>query len=274
MCFLVFTKEKDRFNMLISVIIPVFNRINSLKRAIESVLCQNEKCYEILIIDDGSTLDVKKNINHYLKHPTIKYFKINRNKGVSFARNIGIRHATGNFIAFLDSDDMWLPFKLNVQLELLNNETKTYIIHTDEFWLKNGRFINKPVNKITIDGDVYIHMLDKCRVSPSTVLINRCVFDKIGLFNEFLRVCEDYEFFLRASLFFAFTYVNIKSIIKISESDDQLSKNIKHIEYIRLNILLNILQKYGYYMLDKYKYNTLKEVNRKFNIVRRGVNKL
>jgi glycosyltransferase involved in cell wall biosynthesis len=259
--------------MFISVVIPVFNRIQSLKRAIESVLCQNEKNCEILIIDDGSTLDIKNAISHYLKHPKIKYYKINTNKGVSFARNVGIRYAVGNFIAFLDSDDIWLPFKLKIQLELLNDELKNYIIHTDEFWLKNGKFLNKPANKIGINGEVYIHIIDKCRVSPSTVLISRCVFEKIGLFNEFLRVCEDYEFFLRASLFFKFTYINIKSIIKISESNDQLSKNIKHIEYIRLNILLNILQKYGYHMSDKYKYSTLREINRKFNIVRRGVNK-
>jgi glycosyltransferase involved in cell wall biosynthesis len=260
--------------MLISVIIPVYNRISSLKRAIESVLCQNEKNYEILIVDDGSTLNIEKAIYLYLKNPKIKYFKIYRNKGVSFARNTGIKESKGNFIALLDSDDLWLPFKLKVQLEEMEKQRESYIIFTDEFWLKNGIFLNKPSNKLKLDGEIYINILDKCRVSPSTVLINKRVFEKIGFFNEHLRVCEDYEFFLRASLFFKFNLIDIKSIIKISESDDQLSKNIKYIEYIRLNILLNMLKKYGYYMSDKYKNYTINEINRKFSIVRRGINKL
>ena len=260
--------------MLISVIIPVYNRISSLKRAIESVLCQNEKNYEILIIDDGSTLNIKKAIDPYLKNPKIRYFKIYRNKGVSFARNTGIKESKGNFVALLDSDDIWLPFKLKIQLEEINKQRESYIIFTDEFWLKNGIFLNKPSNKLKLDGEIYFHILDKCRVSPSTVLISKKVFEKIGLFNEYLRVCEDYEFFLRASLFFKFNFIDIKSIVKISESDDQLSKNIEHIEYVRLTILLNILKKYGYYMLDKYKYYTISEIDRKFSIVRRGVSKL
>jgi G:T/U-mismatch repair DNA glycosylase len=105
-------------------------------------------------------------------------------------------------------------------------------------------------------------------------LIDKCVFEKIGLFDESLRVCEDYELFLRAAIFFKFNFINIMSILKISEEENQLSKNIKYIEYIRLKILLIILQKYGYYMVDKYKYCTLNEIKRKFNIVRRGINKL
>jgi hypothetical protein len=140
--------------------------------------------------------------------------------------------------------------------------------------LKNGILINKTFNTPKLQGDIYQYILDKCRVSPSTVLISRYVFEKIGLFNESLRVCEDYDFFLRAAIFFKFNFIDIKSIIKRSESDDQLSKNIKYIEYIRLKILLNILLKYGYYMIDKYKYYTINEINRKFGIVRRGINKL
>jgi glycosyltransferase involved in cell wall biosynthesis len=260
--------------MLISVIIPVYNRINSLKRAIESVLCQNEKKYEILIIDDGSNLDIKGAISHYLKNKCIKYYKNSVNKGVSFARNVGIVKSNGNYIALLDSDDIWLPFKLKLQLNAINNDFVDNIIFTDEFWLKNGKILNKPLKSTNLQGDIYPYILDKCRVTPSTVLINRCVFERIGLFNEYLRVCEDYEFFLRAAIFFKFNFIDIKSVVKISESEDQLSKNIKYIEYIRLKILLNILLKYGYYMIDKYKYYTINEINRKFGIVRRGINKL
>lgn len=260
--------------MLISVIIPVYNRINSLKSAIESVLCQNEKNYEIIIIDDGSTLDIKNAISHYLKNSRISYHKNFTNKGVSFARNIGIKKSKGNYIALLDSDDIWLPFKLKTQIDAIKNNKINHIIFTDEFWLKNGTFLNKPLNAPKLQGEIYPYILDKCRVSPSTVLISKYIFEKIGLFNESLRVCEDYEFFLRAAIFFKFNYIDIKSIVKRSESDDQLSKNIKHIEYIRLKILLNILQKYGYSMIDKYKYYTINEINRKFCIVRRGINKL
>jgi glycosyltransferase involved in cell wall biosynthesis len=152
--------------MLISIIIPVYNRINSLKRAIESVLCQNEKNYELIIIDDGSNFDIKSSISHYLKNSKINYYKYAINKGVSYARNIGIKKAKGDYIALLDSDDLWLPFKLKIQVEVLKNNKNNHIIFTDEFWLKNGQLINKPIYTTVKYEEAYPYLLDKCRVSP------------------------------------------------------------------------------------------------------------
>ncbi|MDY6820841.1 MAG: glycosyltransferase [Deferribacterota bacterium] len=259
--------------MFISVVIPVYNRIQPLIRAIESVLCQNYKHYEIIVVDDGSTVDIENSLEPYLHLENIKYIKLEINKGVSTARNKGIICSAGDYIALLDSDDLWLPFKLNYQVKRIINNKNINISYTNEFWYKIDKFINKPKDFKGLSGHIYPYILDKCRVSPSTLLVNKKVFDKVGYFNETLRVCEDYEFCLRASLFFEFDYIDVKSIVKISDTDMQLSKNIEYIEYVRLKILLNFFKKYSYLMDIKYQYSTIKEIDRKFNIVKKGISK-
>lgn len=257
--------------MLVSVIIPVYNRINSLRRSIESVFCQTFKGYEIIVIDDGSDLySVDNELRPYISR--LKLIRLKTNKGPSYARNTGIKASKGQYIAFLDSDDIWLPFKLEMQLDILEKDSNKFICHCDEFWYKNGKYINKTSLQRKITGSSFIYMLDKCRVSPSTVLLRKAVFNKIGFFDPNLPVCEDYDFFLRLAIYYNFIYINIPSIVKVSEEKNQLSKHIKHIEYIRLKILLNLLKKQKHLPFS-YQSAILKEINRKFNIVKSGVNK-
>lgn len=218
----------------VSVIIPVYNRTFSVRDAIESVLIQSVKPSEIIVIDDGSSFDMALYLKSYMQH--IHLIKLNENKGVSFARNTGIKAASGEYIAFLDSDDLFLPKKLEYQINYMV-ENDLYISHTDEFWYRKDRWVNQGKSNKRYGGYIFDKILDKCRISPSSLIVHKSVFDEAGYFNENLRVCEDYEISLRFALKYKIGYLEKKLIIKRAVEENSLSANIKHIEYIRYEIL-------------------------------------
>ena len=122
-------------NFSISVIIPSYNRAEKLERAINSVLNQSLHPNEIIVVDNSSKDNTKEMLNS--KFPKVKYC-FEKNKGVSFARNKGIQKAKHSWIAFLDSDDEWLPLKLEKQIQLISRSPKTYrLVHSNEHWFKN-----------------------------------------------------------------------------------------------------------------------------------------
>lgn len=224
--------------MKISVIIPTYNRIFFLKRSIDSVLEQILKPYEVIIVDDGSSdgtsTMIKKN-----------YPKINlicqENKGVSAARNIGIRASSGDWVCFLDSDDEWKKNKLNEQMLAIKKNTNYSFCHSNEEWIKNGKKINQKKKHKKYGGDIFKECLDMCRISPSSVIINKSVFDDIGFFNEDLVVCEDYELWLRICAHYKVLFVDEPLIIKYGGHEGQLSNSIESIEYYRIKALEYLL---------------------------------
>jgi glycosyltransferase involved in cell wall biosynthesis len=224
--------------MKISVIIPTYNRIFFLKRSIDSVLEQSLKPYEVIIVDDGSSdgtsTMIKKN-----------YPKINlicqENKGVSAARNIGIRASSGDWVCFLDSDDEWKKNKLNEQMLAIKKNTNYSFCHSNEEWIKNGKKINQKKKHKKYGGDIFKECLDMCRISPSSVMINKSVFDDIGFFNEDLVVCEDYELWLRICAHYKVLFVDEPLIIKYGGHEGQLSNSIESIEYYRIKALEYLL---------------------------------
>ena len=224
--------------MKISVIIPTYNRIFFLKRSIDSVLEQILKPYEVIIVDDGSSdgtsTMIKKN-----------YPKINlicqENKGVSAARNIGIRASSGDWVCFLDSDDEWKKNKLSEQMLAIKKNTNYSFCHSNEEWIKNGKKINQKKKHKKYGGDIFKECLDMCRISPSSVMINKSVFDDIGFFNEDLVVCEDYELWLRICAHYKVLFVDEPLIIKYGGHEGQLSNSIESIEYYRIKALEYLL---------------------------------
>lgn len=255
--------------MKISVIIPVFNRIDSLKSAVESVLCQTFKPIELIVVDDGSSLDIRGALTPYLS--SIKLLHLKENRGVSAARNAGIKAATGNFIALLDSDDLWLPFKLELQIKRML-DSNAMISHTDEFWWKSGKFVNQGKNHTKYGGDIFCKILDICRISPSSAVFHRSVFEKIGFFEESLKACEDYDMWLRIAAVYSILYIPIKSIVKRAFLEDHLSANVGHLEYLRLLSLcqfISVKKELNYFNVK----SAYKEIARKFDIVCSGLNK-
>ncbi len=249
----------------VSVIIPVYNRTFSIRDALESVFIQSIKPSEIIVIDDGSSFDMALYLKNYMQH--IHLIKLNENKGVSFARNTGIKAASGDYIAFLDSDDLFLPKKLEYQINYMV-ENGLYISHTDEFWYRKDRWVNQGKNNNRYGGYIFDKIIDKCRISPSSLIVHKSVFDEAGYFDEDLRVCEDYEIALRFALKYKIGYLEKKLIIKRAVEENSLSANIEHIEYIRYKILEKMYRNNANLLDINTNLILIKELERKKNIIK------
>lgn len=191
----------------VSVIVPTFNRAGLLPRAIGSVLGQSFEDFEVLIVDDGSTDETAEVVARY-EDPRVRYLAQPRNAGVSAARNRGLREARGDLVAFLDSDDEWLPGKLAQQVELFRRVPDDVgLVYTGvECVLPDGR---RRVDRPEERGDVYRLMLGRNVIhgGGSNVMMRRSVVATVGFFDEGLRAIEDYEYWLRVARFFKVDYV-------------------------------------------------------------------
>ena len=220
--------------MNISVVIPSYNRKEFLKRSIDSVINQTIKPFEIIVVDDGSTDGTESIIKgHY---DFVKFIK-QKNKGVSAARNIGIKVSIGEWICFLDSDDEWKKDKLEKQINAMKSNPGYKFFHSNEIWIKNGLRINQKKKHKKYGGDIFDKCLDMCRISPSSVMIDKTVFDEVGNFNEDLVVCEDYELWLRICDKYRVFFIDEPLIIKYGGHQGQLSYSIESIENHRIKAL-------------------------------------
>ena len=224
--------------MKISVIIPTFNRKYVLHRAIESVANQTRPPIEIIVVDDGSTDGTKDWLAN--SFPSVKYI-YQDNKGVSSSRNGGIEVSKGSWVSFLDSDDEWMPTKLEEQESYILENPEIKFCHTNEIWIRNGVRVNQMKKHQKYGGDIFEKCLDICRISPSSVLIKKDVFDEIGLFDESLRVCEDYDMWLRYTSRFPVLFLDRQLIIKYGGHSDQLSRVNSGIERYRIRSLEHLL---------------------------------
>ena len=225
--------------MKISVIIPTFNRLDLLKRAIDSVLNQSIKPYDIIVVDDGSTDDTSEMIQQ-------KYKSINliqqKNSGVSTARNNGIKNAQGDWIALLDSDDEWEKNKLEEQVNKLTDNPKYEFCHTNEIWIRNGIRVNQKKRHKKYGGFIFDKCLDICRISPSSVLFNKNILNHVGWFDEKLPVCEDYDLWLRITADYEILFIDKPLIVKYGGHNDQLSNSVEAIERFRIKALQSLLE--------------------------------
>ena len=221
----------------ISVIIPSYNRAHTLPRALDSVFAQTIPADEVIIIDDGSTDNTAQLIAE--EYPQARYVHQDQ-AGVSAARNTGISIAQYEWLAFLDSDDAWQTDKLARQKQFLTNQT--HISHCNEIWVRNGKRVN-PMQKHTKRGGwIYQHCLPLCAISPSAVLIHERIFEEVGLFDESLPACEDYDLWLRICARYPVDYLNEPLVIKYGGHEDQLSKKYWGMDRFRIYSLEKILK--------------------------------
>ena len=219
----------------ISIVIPTYNRCELLKRAINSVLDQTIDVQEIIIVDNGSTDNTYEMISSLF--PEITYIYENR-KGVSIARNVGIKNCYSTWIAFLDSDDAWEPQKLEKQLFFMNNNNKKYrLIHTNEIWYKNNKFQNQQKKHEKSGGDIFQKSLQLCCISPSSAFIKKEVFDDYDFFDESLEVCEDYDMWIRITSKEEVGFLDNPLVVKYGGHDDQLSKKYWGMDRFRIRSL-------------------------------------
>lgn len=224
---------------MVSVIIPTYNRAVFLKEALESVFSQRNVEIEVIVVDDGSLDETSAVIESYGRSVNYIY---QPNAGVSAARNRGIEIARGRWLAFLDSDDFWLPDKLEIQLDWLERRPDIKICQTEELWIRNGRRHNPKKYHKKPSGHSFAVLLDRCLVSPSAVMIHRGLFREVGLFDETLPACEDYDLWLRIGCRYPIGLVDRPLIVKRGGHSDQLSSSVAALDRYRIAALVKLLR--------------------------------
>lgn len=252
--------------MKVSVIIPTFNRFSLISRAIDSVLNQTIKPFEIIVVDDGSSDNTSTFIKNNYK--SVKLIKQN-NLGVSKARNVGIKNSSGNWIALLDSDDEWEKNKLEVQIKSLSEYDYYSVCHTNEIWIRNGIRVNQKKRHQKYGGDIFDKCLDICRISPSSIIFKKNIIDEVGWFDEGLSICEDYDLWLRITANFKILFIDKPLVIKYGGHSDQLSKSVNGIEAYRIKSLENLLSNTR--LIKDYKRLTIEMLITKLRIYKKGL---
>ncbi|MCP4204617.1 MAG: glycosyltransferase [bacterium] len=222
----------------ISVVIPTHNRVGPLERALNSVLQQSYAAREVLIVDDGSEDGTSEMVAERFPGFTVLS---QPNRGVSAARNRGVRAAGHEWIALLDSDDEWLPGKLEAQIAALEADPAQRLCHCDEIWMRNGIRVNPRLRHRKAGGWIFRQCLPLCAISPSATLLHRSVFDECGFFDESLPACEDYEFWLRYTARNPVLFVDRPLMIKHGGHADQLSRRVEALDRYRIRALAKLL---------------------------------
>jgi glycosyltransferase involved in cell wall biosynthesis len=229
--------EVESMTPRVTVVIPTYNRAWSLAEAVDSVLSQESRDFELIVVDDGSADGTPGLLKGY--GDAIRVLRQD-NRGVSAARNAGIAAGRGELIAFLDSDDIWLPGKLKVQVDFFISHPEALICQTEERWVKNGRRMNPGKRHRKRGGMIFEPSLDLCLVSPSAVMARRELFDRVGLFDESLPSCEDYDLWLRVSCRFPVHLIEAALIVKRGGHVDQLSR-ARGLDKFRIAAILKLL---------------------------------
>ena len=224
----------------VSVIIPVFNRALKVSRAISSVLYQTFTDHEIIVVDDGSTDGTVDSIRRFGNK--ISFIRHRSNLGVSAARNTGIKGSDAPLVAFLDSDDYWLSEKLGAQVSFFKNHPEAVISQTDEIWIRNGRYANPKTRHLKPSGDVFEPSLKLCLISPSAVMLKRSLLEEVGIFDEDLPACEDYDLWLRIACRYPVYLIHEKLVVKEGGHPDQLSSRYKGMDQFRIKALVNLIE--------------------------------
>jgi glycosyltransferase involved in cell wall biosynthesis len=222
----------------IAVIIPTYNRSHTLRRALDSVNNQTVRPSEICVVDDGSTDETEQLLSRH--YPQVNYV-YQSNAGVSSARNAGVALTRGHWLAFLDSDDEWMPNKLERQLQEINGNDTFPLVHCDEIWIRNGVRVNAMHKHQKAGGEIFERCLPLCVISPSAVMIKRRLFEEVGGFDESLPACEDYDLWLRICSRHPVLYIEEALLRKYGGHDDQLSRQHWGMDRFRVKALVTLL---------------------------------
>jgi len=213
----------------VSVIIPTYNRVEHLIPAIKSVIDQTYQNFELIVSDDGSTDSTRQTVNA-LNSSKVRYIPNKGSKGPGGNRNNGISHARGEYIAFLDDDDEWLPKKLQYQVNILNKSSSTICgVFTNVNFKdkKSGQLIKRNPLFFNRRQNLIRQLIIKSPIYTSTAMIKRTCLEKVGRFDESIPYMEDLDLWIKLSLKWQFEYLSLPMINYYVHSDDQMSKNIQ-----------------------------------------------
>jgi glycosyltransferase involved in cell wall biosynthesis len=235
----------------VSVIIPTYQSVKYVRSAIESVLSQTFKDFEIIIVDGGSTDGTKEILKSFGTKISILSQK---GKGISNARNAGVVAAKGEYIAFLDSDDLWTPLKLEKQLEFIKNNLNTGLVYSDAtvFFEENNssHFIGTLFSgRRPHRGKVAKALIVENFIPCSTVLIRKACFEKIGFFDESLPLCEDHDLWLRVANDFFIDYQS-DVLVNFRSRPNSLSTNLECLLITQIELRKRTIRRMPYILDD------------------------
>jgi len=253
-----------------SVIIPSYNRKEMLRNAINSVIDQDYRDFEIIVVDDGSFDGTSELADEYKGSITYIY---QENSGVSAARNKGILSSSAPHIALLDSDDTWHKNKLSKHREFIRNNPGIFIHQTEDIWIRNGIRVNPGLKHAKPHGRIFIPSLQLCLISPSSVCISRTLIDEYGMFDDKLPACEDYDLWLRITAFEEVGLIGEKLITRYAGHDDQLSALFWGMDRFRIYSMLKLLHHKGELLDPSYKKAAVAAAIKKIKILLNGVGK-
>jgi glycosyltransferase involved in cell wall biosynthesis len=222
---------------LVSVIIPTYNRAGLVREALASVKTQTFRDCEIVVVDDGGADGTYEALAADRELRVLRHALC---RGVAAARNTGAAAARGEWLAFLDSDDLWLPDKLARQISWLEGRPELLICQTDETWVRRGVRMNKPAAHRKVAGRIFLPSLARCMISPSAVMLHRRLLQDHGGFDETLPAAEDYDLWLRLTWRYEVGLVDEPLVIKRGGHPDQLSAQWG-IDRFRIRALVKLL---------------------------------
>ncbi len=220
---------------MISVVVPTYNRAWALERALESLFAQTLSPLEIVVVDDGSSDNTPLILKSYQDRISVIRTE---NRGVSHARNVGIKASRGEWIAFLDSDDVWDRHKLQHQRAFHKANPHIYFSHTHERWIRAEKEIKQKKHHQKPQGWCFEENLPFCKIAPSTVMMRRSLFEDVGYFDESLAVCEDYDLWLRVTKRYEVGLIPKALTTKYGGHEDQLSMRYHSMDKERIHALL------------------------------------
>ncbi|NNE93034.1 MAG: glycosyltransferase family 2 protein [Verrucomicrobiales bacterium] len=236
---------KTSSDSTVAVVIPAFGRPRRLRQAVESVLNQEETDFQLVVVDDASPLDFGlSDVREFVERAGHRWIVHSENRGPAASRNTGAAATSAEWIAFLDSDDTWEPRKLAAQLEWHREHPDFQISQCEEGWIRKGKPADKPTHLQQPDsGRIFSESTRRCCISPSAVLMSRDLWNEAGGFDEWFRVCEDYELWLRITARHPVGFVPGKWVTKFGGASDQLTASVPHgIDRWRIAALLKFLE--------------------------------
>ncbi|MBI4849022.1 MAG: glycosyltransferase [Nitrospirae bacterium] len=264
---------KKLFNFIdddhkVTVIVPVYNRQHTIRRAIDSILAQSLQPEEIIVVDDCSTDGTKETLKSYGDKLTCVF--LSENSGPSRARNEGVKCAKTEWIAFLDSDDCWEKDKLKNQIAYLTRCPFYQILQSEEMWIRNGVRVNPCKHHKKPKVWIWEQSLERCLVSPSGVLVKRSLLERYGSFDEEFPVCEDYDLWLKISRHHPVGLEPGLSVIKYGGHSDQLSRKYPAMDMFRVRSLIRLLENEPH---PEFREKIIDVLARKLNILIKGYEK-
>ena len=222
----------------VSVIIPTYNRRAMLLEAIDSVHAQSIREFELIVVDDGSTDGSAEHLKGLAKTARIERIE---HRGPAAARNHGVALARAPLIAFLDSDDLWLPAKLERQLAFMRANPDCAISQTNEIWIRNGRRMNPGVRHRKRAGDIFIDSLRTCLISMSATMMRAGLFRSLSGFDETMVAAEDYDLWLQILIDHEAGLLDEPLVTRRGGHPDQTSATTPALDRFRILALTKLL---------------------------------